>query len=88
LKDQKGGATQQHFERNGNINTTFPLLVAPVVTVPGFGDGSVKPIPAPNWSQIIQHLEARRYLPFFITMGDELDVGGTAPPFASKWIDR
>ena len=62
--------------------------MAPVVTVPGFGDGSVKPIPAPNWSQIIQHLEARRYLPFFITMGDELDVGGTAPPFASKWIDR
>jgi hypothetical protein len=59
-----------------------------VVTVPGFGDGFVKLIPAPNWSQIIQHLETQRYLQFSITMGDELDVDGTSPPFAPKWIDR
>lgn len=87
LEEKEGGATQQYFERNGDM-TTLPLLVAPVVTVPGFGDGSVKPNPAPNWSELIQQLEARRYLPFSITMGDKLEVDGTAPPFAPKWIDR
>ena len=57
LEEKEGGATQQYFERNGDM-TTLPLLVAPVVTVPGFGDGSIKPTPAPNWSQLIQQLEA------------------------------
>jgi hypothetical protein len=57
LEEKEGGATQQYYERNGDTST-LPLSVAPVVTVPGFRDGSVKPIPAPNWSQLIQQLEA------------------------------
>jgi hypothetical protein len=62
-----GGATQQYFERNGNFTTPVPLLVAPVVLVPGFGDGTIMPTPAPNWSNITQQLEAWFYLPFAIS---------------------
>ena len=78
-----GGTTQHSFERNGN-SSTF-VLVAPmaVAMVPGFGDGTINPTPAPNWSKITQQFEARLYLPFTITLGGGLeDAGSKDPPLA------
>jgi hypothetical protein len=88
LEEKAGGATQQYFERNDNFTTPVPLLVAPVVSVPGFGDGTIMPTPAPNWNNITQQLEAWFYLPFAISTGDELDDGATDPPFAAQWINK
>jgi hypothetical protein len=60
-----------------------------VFTVPGFGDDTAAPTPASNWSSCIQQIEARRWLPFFITSGDNTTIDGTVDPhLALCWIDK
>ncbi len=45
-----------------------------IVTVPGFGDGTILPLLAPNWSHFIQQLAALN--------------GTTDPPLAPMWTDK
>jgi hypothetical protein len=86
LGEKAEGATQHYFERNGNCSTF--VLVAPmaVATVPGFGDGIIKPTPAPNWSKITQQFEARRYLPITITTRGGLEDDGSKAPSVGPTI--
>lgn len=59
-----------------------PLSVAAmaIVTVPGFGDGTILTHPAPNWSHLIQQLAALQCLLLYITPGDNTVSDGTTDP--------